>query len=298
MKKGIDLSYANLVTDWDKVKEQVDFVILRAGYGRGNIDSNLERYAAACMEHGIPLGLYWFSYAYTAEMARAEARYCIEKARNYKITYPIAFDFEYDSVRYAQGLGKTVTKELAMELVIAFCEEIQAAGYVPCVYTNKDYGNRYFDLTVVKEKGYLIWYAYYNKTSDRDDIALWQYSSDGEVNGIKGRVDMNYGLRDFSGEKEGWQQDREGRWRYLSEGGYYQTDSWKKIEGLWYHFDQNGYMQTGWLLDDGKWYYLKASGAMAAQEMLTIHSDVHGDELYAFASDGHMLRTNERGAAI
>ena len=297
MKKGIDLSYANMVTDWEKVKGQVDFVILRAGYGQGNIDRNLGAYAAACEKHNIPLGLYWFSYAYTVEMARAEARYCIEQARKYKVTYPIAFDFEYDSVRYAQGLDRSITKELVMKLVTAFCGEIQAAGYIPCVYTNKDYGNRYFDLSAIKEEGYLIWYAYYNKTSDRDDIALWQYSSDGEIDGISGRVDMNYSLKDFAKE-EGWQQDQEGRWRYLLEDGHHQSDSWRKIEGLWYHFDQDGYMQTGWIQDDGKWYYLKASGAMAANEMLTIHSDIYGDELYVFAADGHMLQTNDRGAAV
>ena len=49
------------------------------------------------------MGLYWFSYAYTPEMATREALHCITQARKYNITYPIAFDFEYDSVRYAQG---------------------------------------------------------------------------------------------------------------------------------------------------------------------------------------------------
>ena len=61
MKRGIDLSTHNQVTDWDKVRQAGDFIILRAGYGAGNIDEKLVPYAAACMEKGIPLGLYWFS---------------------------------------------------------------------------------------------------------------------------------------------------------------------------------------------------------------------------------------------
>ena len=28
----------------------------------------------------------------------------------------------------------------------------------------------------------------------------------------------------------------------------------------WYHFDGNGYMQTGWFLENGSWYYLKPAG--------------------------------------
>ena len=154
MKKGIDLSYANKVTDWNRVKEAADFVILRAGYGKNNIDQNLVPYAAACMEQKIPLGLYWFSYAYTPEMAKREAQYCIQQAKKYNITYPIAFDFEYDSVRYAEKKGIKVTKQLVVEMTLAFCKEVKEAGYIPMVYTNKDYANQYFNLTQLKEEGY------------------------------------------------------------------------------------------------------------------------------------------------
>ena len=30
----------------------------------------------------------------------------------------------------------------------------------------------------------------------------------------------------------------------------------------WYHFDESGYMQTGWTLADGSWYYMQPSGSM------------------------------------
>ena len=29
------------------------------------------------------------------------------------------------------------------------------------------------------------------------------------------------------------------------------------VDGVWYYFDENGIMQTGWQLIDGKWYYLE-----------------------------------------
>lgn len=57
-------------------------------------------------------------------------------------------------------------------------------------------------------------------------------------------------------------------------------------------------MQTGWLKDKGKWYFLKNDGSMAHKEMLMIKSPIYGEETYIFAADGHMLQTNERGAAV
>ena len=36
--KGIDVSYHNGTIDWRKVKQSVDFAIIRAGYGRSKAD--------------------------------------------------------------------------------------------------------------------------------------------------------------------------------------------------------------------------------------------------------------------
>ena len=297
MMRGIDLSTHNTVKDWAKVAAAVDFVILRAGYGKDNVDEKLVPHAAACMLHNILMGLYWFSYAYTVEMARNEARYCIRQAKKYNIYFPIAFDWEYDSLRYAQSKGVNVTKELVMAMTEAFCEEIKAAGYMPVVYTNKDYLNRYFDEAKLQELGYNIWYAYYNKELDRkENIALWQYTSSGSVDGIIGNVDMNYALEDVLEKSYGWIQDESGLWWYRNPDGSYTKNDWQQIDGRWYHFDDNGWMQTGWLEEGPHWYYLKEDGRMAENELLAIHSDVHGDELYAFGSDGHMLRADDRGA--
>ena len=296
MKKGIDLSYANKVTDWNRVKEAVDFVILRAGYGKNNIDQNLVPYAAACMEKGIPLGLYWFSYAYTVDMARREAQYCISQAKKYKVTYPIGFDFEYDSVRYAERKGVKVTKQLVMDMTITFCNVIKEAGYIPMVYTNKDYANQYFNLTQLKEEGYAIWYAYYNKTCDRGDMALWQYTSSGSIQGISGKVDMNISYVDYV-DKSGWIQEGD-IWKYKKADGEVCKNCWQEVDGLWYHFDANGIMQTGWLEDKENWYYLKPDGSMAKDEKIIIKSPMYGEEIYIFAADGHMIRTNERGAVV
>ena len=51
------------------------------------------------------------------------------------------------------------------------------------------------------------------------------------------------------------------RWWYKHADGSYTSNGWEKINGVWYRFDNSGWMQTGWV-KDGSWYYLDGSGAM------------------------------------
>ena len=63
-KKGIDVSYANGTVDWAKVKAAgISFAIIRAGYGRYQVDSQFTANIKGALAQGIPVGIYWFSYA-------------------------------------------------------------------------------------------------------------------------------------------------------------------------------------------------------------------------------------------
>lgn len=197
MNKGIDVSRHNGVIDWDKVKKAgIDFAMIRAGYGARTIDDKFERNIKECNRLGIPCGVYWFSYAYTPEMARKEAQAVLKAVKPYKLEYPIAYDFEYDSVSYASKQGVTITKQLATSLVEAFCEEIEKAKYYAVNYANLDYLSKYFDEKLLKK--YSLWLAHWtDKENPVQDCVMWQYSSKGKVNGISGDVDMNNGYVDF-----------------------------------------------------------------------------------------------------
>lgn len=80
-------------------------VWLRAGYGKNNVDQKYIPNAEACRNLGMPVGIYWFSYAYTVEMAKSEAVYAVAQAAKFWKKCPIAYDFEYDSVNYARKNG-------------------------------------------------------------------------------------------------------------------------------------------------------------------------------------------------
>ena len=96
--KGIDVSKHQGVINWEKVKAsgQVDFAILRAGFGKesSQIDVQFERNYSECKRLGIPVGAYWYSYAKTTTEAEQEAAVCLSALAGKQFEYPIAFDIE------------------------------------------------------------------------------------------------------------------------------------------------------------------------------------------------------------
>ena len=49
-------------------------------------------------------------------------------------------------------------------------------------------------------------------------------------------------------------------WYYFGNSGKKVADTWKQIDGKWYHFDSDGRMELGWILDD--MYYTGTDGVM------------------------------------
>lgn len=193
---GIDVSRFQGSIDWAEVKKEgVQFAMLRAGFGRGNIDVQFRKNAEGCTKQNIPFGVYWFSYALTPEMAREEARLCLETVEDFQVEYPVCIDFEQDSVRYAASQGVNVTKKLATEIVDAFCRETEKKGYFAMYYSNLDFLERYFDDSL-REK-YALWLARYASSPGTSGMAIWQYSESGSITGIAGEVDLNTAYYDL-----------------------------------------------------------------------------------------------------
>ena len=190
MKKLIDVSYHNATIDFKKVKAAgIEGVIIRAGYGQSTIDVRFKQYIKDALAVGLPVGIYWFSYAYTKAQAKSEALMCINAIKPYKITLPVFFDWEYDSMNYAKRNGVTPNKALITEMTKVFCEQIKKAGYKAGFYYNNDYKINYYDLSALSS--YVRWYARYTDAK-QTDCDIWQYSSSGRVSGCQGNVDMDY----------------------------------------------------------------------------------------------------------
>ena len=190
-KKVIDVSAWQGDIDFKKVKNSgIAGVIIRAGYGKGNIDEKFKKYITDANSVGLPVGVYWFSYAYTVDMAKKEAEYCLAAIKPYKISMPVYFDFEYDSMSFANKQGVYPNKTLVTNMYKAFCSTVAAAGYKAGYYSNPDYLTRYINDTTGFSK-YSKWLALYASSVGSYKCDLWQYAAVKTVPGINCNVDIN-----------------------------------------------------------------------------------------------------------
>ena len=185
---GIDVSHHQGKIDWEKVKESgVEFAIIRAGFG--NVISQKDTYFDVNMENalkaGIPVGAYWFSYAVDAKDALKEAEVCHSVLKKWKdkLSYPVFFDFEYDSEEYNSEI--TYNRQGRTDIIRAFCEAMKGYGYSVGYYTNKDYIVNRIDKSQLP---YDLWLTDYTGEPDYP-CAIQQTSSTGSVPGISGNVD-------------------------------------------------------------------------------------------------------------
>ncbi len=212
--EGPDISKHNGAVDIKRVRDAgYKRIGIRAGYGKNNVDQKFVANALACFNLGVSVLLYWFSYAYTVAMAVAEAGYAVAQAKKYWKSCPIAFDFEYDSVNYARKNGVRITKQMATDMAIAFLRTVKDSGYIPVIYTNRDYLQNYFDMQrIVTELGKVyLWYARYTSklsATEVDMADIWQFTSSGSIPGITGRVDINKFYTDFENDIPADREDK------------------------------------------------------------------------------------------
>ena len=191
--KGIDVSKYQGTIQWDKVKPNIDFAILRCGFGSDitrQDDVCFERNVAECERLNIPFAVYLYSYATTEQKIDSEIAHTLRLIGSHK-PFCVYFDMEDNSTT---KLGKAKLTAFAKR----FCEGIKAKGFKVGVYANENWCKNYLDVAELHKLGYSIWCAKYS--SAKPKIAapydIWQYSSKGRVDGINGNVDMNYMYND------------------------------------------------------------------------------------------------------
>ena len=187
--KGIDVSVYQGDIDWEKVKASgIQFAILKCSWGE-KIADNFEKNYAAAKAVGMPVGAYCYSYAKSVEGAKKEAEAAIKILKGKTFEYPIAFDLEDNS-----QLG--LSKDILTNMCKAFCDTLEAAGYYPAIYSYKSWLTDKLNMTALKK--YDVWLAQYNNVvTYKGTYTVWQYSSKGKVDGIKGNVDMDYAYVDY-----------------------------------------------------------------------------------------------------
>lgn len=205
-KGVIDVSSWQGDVDWAKAKaDGVEGAIIRLGYGWGNYaDAKAQRNINECKRLGIPFGIYWYSYAYDANCARAESNDVAAKLRQMGVSpndlkYPVYYDLE--KWTWA-GHTPPTNPNVYSGMADAWYGALQSAGYKNLgVYSYTSYlqgplnnSSIYAKTRWVAQYGAQMGYNAFG-TNDRG----WQYTSSGRINGISGSVDMNaFGSKNYA----------------------------------------------------------------------------------------------------
>ncbi len=202
--KGPDISAWQGNIDIKTLASQVDFFIFR-GYAGRSKDSKVDRNVKLAIECGKPYGLYIYSYALNTAQAREEAQRLITLANSYSVKPSfLCIDME-DADGYKRKNGMPSNQTLK-DICTIEGESFEQHGYYAMVYASSSWfknqlsGLNRFDKWVAhwpvsggKQKG--------NATSpdgeNANNCGIWQFTSDGTLNGYNGRLDMNYAYKDF-----------------------------------------------------------------------------------------------------
>lgn len=193
--KGIDVSKHQGIIDWKKVKEGgVEFAIIRIGYG-GSVpvkDEKFEENYKNAKANGLKVGTYLYSYANSESDVEAEVNSILKWLDGKTFDLPFYLDVEDKKTQ-----GKLSVNELT-NYVYNICERIEKAGYFTGIYASKNWLETKLDMN--KLNRFTVWLAQWSSNPTyQGSYGLWQYTSDGSINGISGRVDMNYQLKELGG---------------------------------------------------------------------------------------------------
>lgn len=198
---GADISKYQDYVDFVKLKKAgADFVMLRAGargYGTGQLvlddyfNDNLKRATDA----GLQVGVYFSSQAVSVDEAIEEANMVLANLAEQRITYPVAFDMGFvdnDTARI-----EVLSKSEKTEIARAFLDTIAAAGYKTMLYGDKEWLIKEIDMS--KLTAYDVWLSQMADVPDYPyKFAMWQYTTEGTIDGVAGYVGLNISFIDYS----------------------------------------------------------------------------------------------------
>ena len=190
---GIDISKWQGDVDFNKLKEAgVEFVFLRLGTSKGIgeerfMDKTFEQNITRAKEVGMPVGIYFYSYANNKKEAKKDAKFVLDTLKKRELELPIVFDWENWQFYNEFSLS---FYELSM-MAKSFLDTVEKAGYKGMLYSSKVYLEN-----VWQDLGYPVWLAHYtNKTNYTGDYTFWQLCNNGRIDGIYGDVDIDLKIK-------------------------------------------------------------------------------------------------------
>ena len=212
--------------DWDKVKASglVSGVMLKTVSTNRKlskrkdglyIDPTFEHNYAECKRLGIPVGVYYYTYAVSHTSADAELSLLKTALTGKTFELPICVDVEDNKLR---KLGKQALTDLTAYALAT----IEQWGFYALLYTGLKFGENRLYMGGAALRKYDVWLARYprdksnTKPEDKPktdfSFGMWQYTSTASVPGVSGNVDLSHAYKDYTKiiAKKGLTRLREG----------------------------------------------------------------------------------------
>lgn len=193
----IDISYYNTITDWRRVAESVEGVIIRlgyTGYGSGKVtyDRRYFDHMTAAKRYEIPRGVYYFPASVTKAEAETEADFIFENVAGEELELGVWLDSEIAEIKNKSGRADRLSRAKRTEFLHIIIDRLKGYGIMAGVYASTSWLLNNLDMGMLP--GVPVWAAQYNSKHEctyPGDYVLFQYSSKGSIPGIAGNVDLN-----------------------------------------------------------------------------------------------------------
>ena len=184
--EGIDVSAYQGNIDFNQVKKNgVEIVFIKSSEGFSYVDTKFEQNYNEAKANGLKVGVYHFVTARTIEEAREQAQFFVSLVGNKQIDCKLAMDFE---------LFGNLNAEEINNIGLEFLRTVESlSGKQAILYSDVSNARNIWNGEILN---YPLWVAEYG-VSEPDNVGTWntwtgwQYTDEGNVNGISGFVDRD-----------------------------------------------------------------------------------------------------------
>ena len=198
--------------NWDKVKASglVSGVMLKVVSTNRKlskrkdglyIDPTFERNYRECKRVGLPVGVYYYTYATDKEMADAELALLKTALTGKTFELPISVDVEDNKI-------KKLSTQALTDLAAYALATVECWGFYALLYVGLNFAQTELYMTGAALRKYDVWLARYpsdkSKTKPEDKpktdftFGMWQYTSSGKVPGVSKGVDLSHAYKDYA----------------------------------------------------------------------------------------------------
>ena len=190
---GLDVSKHNGLIDFNQVvADDYQFVFIKASEGKTYKDEAFERNYRSARDAGLKVGAYHFFRKNRTGQEQADNFLAVVGGR--ELDLPLVIDLEDD-----WGNGATTSRQTALERVMDMIAILNNKGYDVMIYTNLDGYEKYYQGMLGDHD---LWLCSFTSPDLLPNLPhrIQQFSHEGEVAGVKGKVDLNV----FRGTKKEW----------------------------------------------------------------------------------------------